>query len=57
MPTPLIDPAPEAQRQALLDQLTQVDDLRPGSLVERFKKCGNPNCKCAQSGVGAHDPQ
>jgi len=37
IPTPLIDLAPEGQRQALLAQL---GTLRPSSLVESFKKSG-----------------
>ena len=57
MSTALIDPALEAQRQALLDQIADLGDLRPGSLVERFKKCGYPNCKCAQPGARGHGPQ
>ena len=51
MPTPLIDTALEAQCQALITQLAQVGNLRPSSLVERIKRCGNPNHKCAQRGT------
>jgi hypothetical protein len=28
--------------------LAQTSDLRPGSLTARFRKCGEPNCHCAQ---------
>ena len=52
MPTPLIDTAVAAQRQAVIAQLVQIGDLRPGSLVERIKRCGNPNTN-ALSGVPA----
>ena len=57
MSTALIDPALEAQRQAVLDQIAALGDLRPGSLVKRFKKCGYPNCKRAQPGARGHGPQ
>jgi 5'-deoxynucleotidase YfbR-like HD superfamily hydrolase len=36
--------------------LTQVDDLRPGSLVERFRKCGKPTCHCAKPNSPGHGP-
>ena len=41
MPTPA--PAAEtlaARRQDLLQQLANLGDLRPGSLVESYRKCG-----------------
>jgi hypothetical protein len=28
----------------------------PGSLVERFRKCGKPNCHCAKKGSKGHGP-
>ena len=40
MPIPLSGPALETHRQALLEQLDQFGDLRPGSPVGRFKQCG-----------------
>lgn len=45
-----------ARRQELVRQLA---DLQPfilrGSLIERYKRCGNPRCKC-QEGKG-HGPK
>ena len=35
-----------ARAQALKSQLTAVGELRPGSLVEHYRKCGKPNCHC-----------
>ena len=30
--------------------------MRPGSLVERFRKCGKATCHCAQPASEAHGP-
>jgi hypothetical protein len=46
----------EAQRDRLKLQLSGLGDLRPGSLVERYRKCGKPNCRCAQPGETGHGP-
>ena len=49
--------------QALLDKrhqlaasLARVDDLRPGFLTARFRKCGKRNCHCAQKDSPGHGP-
>jgi hypothetical protein len=36
------------KRKRLMQQLNQLDTLimMRGSLIERYKKCGKPNCKC-----------
>jgi len=46
----------EAQREGLKLQLSGLGDLRPGSLVERYRKCGKPNCHCAQPDEPGHGP-
>ncbi|MBZ5625573.1 MAG: hypothetical protein LAQ69_43785, partial [Acidobacteriia bacterium] len=46
----------QRERSRLQDALAQVDDLRPGSLVERFRKCGKPTCHCAKPGSTGHGP-
>ena len=46
----------EAHRDRLKLQLAALNDLRPGSLVERYRKCGKPNCRCAQPGATGHGP-
>ena len=46
----------EAHRERLKLQLSGLGDLRPGSLAERFRKCGKPNCHCAQPGQAGHGP-
>lgn len=46
----------QAQREQLKTRLMELGDLRPGSLVERFRKCGRPTCHCAQAGSRGHGP-
>jgi hypothetical protein len=36
------------RRKQLLRQLTALDTLLRGSLIERYKRCGKPGCKCAK---------
>src|SRR5712691_755333 len=43
------------RRQALLRQLPPLKAVLRGSLIERFKRCGKPGCKCAR-GPG-HGPK
>lgn len=37
-------------------ELAALGDLRPGSLVARYRKCGKPNCHCASEQGGGHGP-
>ena len=39
----------------LLRQLPPLKSILRGSLIERFKRCGRPGCKCAR-GIG-HGPK
>lgn len=34
----------------------RLGNFFPGSLVERFRKCGKPNCHCARKGSQGHGP-
>jgi hypothetical protein len=43
------------RRQSLLRQLPPLAAILRGSLIERYKRCGKPGCKCA-SGPG-HGPK
>jgi len=47
----------ERRRQDLYRALGQVGDFRRGSLNEVRRKCGKPNCACAQPGHPGHGPQ
>ena len=46
----------EARRDHLLDEFGTLGDLRPGTLVERYRKCGKPTCHCARAGDPGHGP-
>ena len=56
MPTPLDFEAILTRREEVFRQLASLGDLRPGSLVARFRKCGKPNCHCAAEGAPGHGP-
>ena len=44
------------RRDEIRDELAGIGDLRPGSLVGRYRKCGKPNCHCAREEDGGHGP-
>jgi hypothetical protein len=44
------------KRDQLAASLGRVEDLRPGFLTARFRKCGKPNCHCAQKDSPGHGP-
>ena len=44
------------RRDQLTASLARVDDLRPGFLTARFRKCGKPNCHCAEKDSPGHGP-
>ena len=46
----------DARREAILRELASIGDLRPGSLFERYRKCGKPGCHCAREGDPGHGP-
>jgi len=50
-------PGLEWRREELYRELSQVGDFRRGSLNEVRRKCGKPNCACAQPGHPGHGPQ
>jgi len=37
--------------------IAQVGPMRPGSLVQHFRRCGKPTCHCAKPGDPGHGPQ
>ena len=37
--------------------ISQVGDFRRGALNAVWRKCGKPNCACAQPGHRGHGPQ
>ncbi len=46
----------EQRRAELKAKLAQVGDLRPGSLVERYRRCGKAGCHCAARRAEGHGP-
>lgn len=47
----------EQQRARLYGELGGVGDFRRGSLNEVRRRCGKPNCACADPGHPGHGPQ
>lgn len=45
----------EKRRNEIRTELASIGDLRPGSLMPRYRKCGKPNCHCATEEKG-HGP-
>jgi hypothetical protein len=43
------------RRKALLRQLPPLNAILRGSLIERYKRCGKPGCKCAEG--SGHGPK
>jgi hypothetical protein len=46
----------ERRRQAIKLEITELGDLRPGSLVERYRRCGKASCRCMREGERGHGP-
>jgi len=44
------------RKEQLLAALGELRPFRPGSLVERYRKCGRPNCHCARDDSPGHGP-
>lgn len=44
----------EMRRSALQEQLAHVGDLRIGSLIYRYRRCGKRNCVCSEPGHPGH---
>lgn len=46
----------ETRRERLREALASAGEMRPGSLVQHYRKCGKPNCHCAKRGSKGHGP-
>jgi hypothetical protein len=46
----------EQRRQDLAEQITQLGDLRAGSVSSTSGRCGKPSCRCHQPGQPGHGP-
>jgi len=49
-------PALETHRSELLRALSDLKDMRRGSVVGATFRCGKPNCHCSQPGHAGHGP-
>ncbi len=56
MPDSLDPAALAARRDELVRQLAAIGDLRPGSLVQNYRRCGRPDCFCADKQQRGHGP-
>ena len=50
-------PELEDQRARLYAELAAVGDFRRGSVSENYRRCGKPNCACAQPDHPGHGPR
>lgn len=44
------------KKEQILSTITSLSDFRPGSLAERYRRCGKPYCHCAKPGAKGHGP-
>ncbi len=56
MPLPSDPNELRKRRNGVRNELVSIGDLRPGSLVGRYRKCGKPNCHCATEEGRGHGP-
>lgn len=50
-------PELEAQRDRLYARLAAVGDFRRGSVTANYRRCGKPNCACADPEHPGHGPR
>ena len=46
----------EDQRRDLVHAISELGDLRPGSITGIVRRCGKPTCHCARTGDPGHGP-
>ena len=46
----------EKDRSEVLRQISQLGDMRPGSILGVMGRCSKPHCHCAQPGDPGHGP-
>jgi hypothetical protein len=45
------------KKNEIIKSITNLSVFRPGTLIERYRKCGKPNCHCAKIEAKGHGPQ
>jgi hypothetical protein len=46
----------QRRRVAITDEMAQIDWVLPGSITDRFTRCGNPACRCRTQPSQLHGP-
>jgi hypothetical protein len=46
----------ETKRMRVLEELTALGDMRPGSIAERYRQCGKQPCCCEDAAHPGHGP-
>ncbi|MCK4990077.1 MAG: hypothetical protein KAS29_06305 [Bacteroidales bacterium] len=46
----------QIQKDKILQQISELDNFRQGSLSPRYRKCGKSYCHCAVEGSKGHGP-
>ena len=46
----------EQRREVLAQRITELGDLRPGSVTSTSGRCGKSDCRCHQPGEAGHGP-
>jgi len=46
----------QQQRAAILQQISDLEDFRPGSITGTGGRCGNPGCHCHRPNDPGHSP-
>lgn len=46
----------QQQRAAILRQISELEDFRPGSITGTGGRCGNPGCHCHRPNDSGHSP-
>ena len=44
------------RRDRVLEQFATLGDMRPGTLLANFTRCGKPGCRCAYDDAARHGP-
>lgn len=47
----------EAERSRLYAELAAMPDVRRGSVTTNWRRCGKPNCRCAEPAHPGHGPR
>ncbi len=50
-------PELESRRAGLFTRLAAIGDFRRGTVTENYRRCGKPNCACAQPDHPGHGPR